>query len=257
MRPAANAGLLPEEGMTRITQTTFLTLTISALLAASAVSAPLTVDEAVKMALTNSSQVVGAEAALLDARSGLYRSYAGVLPQVQLLATRNASIREQLRGTQSFSGILFTTDRQDFTGYTNSPTLSGTWNFLDLTSLENLSSARSGLNAANLSQKATRQVVALDARQKFYQVVKAIHLSQVSSEALHLARDNERRLRALFDVGSVARSDLLVARVQTAQGELDSLAKHNAILVTRITLATAMGIEEGRLGEVDTTLTAL
>src|SRR5262249_33606259 len=44
--------------------------------------------------------------------------------------------------------------------------------------------------------------------------------------------------------------------VRTAQSELDSLQKHNAILVNRIALATALGVEEGKMGEVDTTLTA-
>ena len=39
----------------------------------------------------------------------------------------------QLRGTQSFSGLIFPTARQDFTGYTNTPSIQGSWNFLDLT----------------------------------------------------------------------------------------------------------------------------
>src|SRR6185436_14779911 len=73
---------------------------------------------------------------------------------------------------------------------------------------------------------------------------------------LRLARDDERRVRALFNVGSVSRSDLLKAQVRTAQSELDSLAKHNAISVTRITLATSIGIAEREMGEVDTVLVA-
>ena len=216
----------------------------------------LTVDDAVKMALEYSSQIIGSEASVVDARSGLYRSYSGVLPQVSITASRSASVREQLRGTQAFSGIIFPTDRQDFTGYTNSPTIQGSWNFLDLTAISNYQSARDGLHAAELAHKSTRQSIALDTRRQYYEVVKAIHLSRVSSQALRLARDDQRRVQALFNVGSVSRSDLLKAQVRTAQSELDSIGKHNSINVNRITLATMIGVAERQMGDVDTMLVA-
>jgi len=243
--------------MTRNVRTIFLILAVSSLGAANSARAAFTVDDAVKLALDRSSRVVGADASVLDARGGLYRSYSGILPQVQVSGSRSASVREQLRGTQSFSGILFNTDRQDFTGYTNSPTVSGSWNFLDLSALSAWSAARSDLHAAQLAHKSTRQDVALDARRKYYDVVKSIHLARVSSQALRLSRDDERRVRALFNVGSVSRSDLLKAQVRTAQSELDSIVKHNAINISRNTLATTIGIEEAKLGEVDTVLTAV
>ncbi|TMQ50871.1 MAG: TolC family protein [Candidatus Eisenbacteria bacterium] len=249
MRPAANAGLLPEEGMTRNARTIFLALMISALWgtysmgaehktadATSAPRGPLTIDEAVKLALANSSQIIGAEASVLDAQSGIYRSYSGILPSI------SADVAAALR--------------EDFESYSSTPVISGSWTFLDLSALSAWSSARSGLHSAELAFKSTRQGVALDARRKFYDVVKSIHLSRVSSQALRLSRDNERRVKALFDVGSVSRSDLLKAQVRTAQSELDSLGKHNGISVARITLATALGIVERTMGEVDTVLTA-
>ena len=103
--------------MTRNVRTIFLILAVSSLGAANAAraadtgkpaanaspaQAPLTVDDAVKLALERSSRIVGADASLVDARSGLYRSYSGILPFVQISGTRSASVREQLRGTQSF-----------------------------------------------------------------------------------------------------------------------------------------------------------
>ena len=243
--------------MTKYARTVFLVLAVSSLGAANAARAAFTVDDAVKLALDRSSRIVGAEASLVDAQGGLYRSYSGILPQVQVSGSRSVSVREQLRGTQAFSGFIIDTPRQDFTGYTNTPQISGSWNFLDLSALSAWSAARSGLQAARLAQKSTRQDVALDARRKYYDVVKSIHLARVSSQALRLSRDDERRVRALFNVGSVSRSDLLKAQVRTAQSELDSIVKHNAINISRNTLATTIGIEEAKLGEVDTVLTAV
>jgi outer membrane protein len=91
-------------------------------------------------------------------------------------------------------------------------------------------------------------------RRQYYEVVKAIKLAQGADGALRLSRDNERRVRALFEVGSVSRSDLLKAQVQTAQSELDSITTHQTIVAQRITLANLIGIPEQSMGEVDTTL---
>src|SRR6185295_3035406 len=64
-----------------------------------------------------------------------------------------------------------------------------------------------------------------------------------------------RRVRALFEVGSVSKSDVLKAQVQTAQSQLDSLTSANQISIQRIALASTLGIAESAMGEVDTTLT--
>jgi outer membrane protein len=85
-------------------------------------------------------------------------------------------------------------------------------------------------------------------------VVKAVKLVEVNDNALQLARDNERRVRVLFDVGSVSRSDLLKSRVQTAQGQLDSIGALQSLRAQRNSLATLIGVEEAALGEVDTVL---
>ena len=242
--------------MTRTTRTVFLFLATLSPWSAGTAWAALTADEAVKMALAKSSQIIGADAAVLDARGGLYGAYSGILPRISAEFSRSASARTQLRGTQAFSGLVFPTSRQDFEGYTNSPTVSGSWNFLDLSALSGYQAASRGLKAAQQAHKATRQEVALDTRMKFYDVVRSIHLSRVTTEALKLSRDDERRVRALFNVGSVSRSDLLRSRVRTAQSELDSVLRHNAVSAARIVLATSIGVEETTMGDVDTTLTA-
>ncbi|HEY6866229.1 MAG TPA: TolC family protein, partial [Candidatus Eisenbacteria bacterium] len=74
--------------------------------------------------------------------------------------------------------------------------------------------------------------------------------------ALRLARDNERRVRALFEVGSVSRSDLLSAQVQTANSQLDSLTAEQAVVNQRTALAEALALKEAEMGDIDTVLTA-
>jgi outer membrane protein len=224
--------------------------------AGSAVSADvLTADRAVQIALEKNPQVVNARASVLDARSGLYSSYSGVIPRVGASLSRNGSWTDHQSGSRLVGGTLVTTLPTSFEQFSTQPSLSGTWSVLDLSALSGFSAARQGLKAAKLSQTATRNDAALAVRRQFYIVVQAFHLARVNAEALRLSRDNERRVRALFEVGSVSKSDVLKAQVQTAQSQLDSLTSANQITIQRIALAGTLGIPEGAMGEVDTTLT--
>jgi outer membrane protein TolC len=126
---------------------------------------------------------------------------------------------------------------------------------LDFSALTGWRSASAGVKAAELQRSSSRNDIVFDVRSNFVAVLQAIKVAQVNTEALRLARDNERRVRALFEVGSVSRSDVLRAQVSTAQSELDSLVSVRSVTVQRIALATTMGIRESEMGEVDTVIT--
>jgi outer membrane protein TolC len=215
----------------------------------------LTADHAVQIALQNSSQSVSARAGVLEARGGVQSAYSGVLPRVSASYSRSGSETDNSSGvTQLTSTLRFGSASFHDYRYSTTPALSGSWSVLNLSSLAGLSSAKTGLRASQQTLNATRDDVALATRQRFYDVVTAIRLEDVSGQALKLARDNERRVRALFDVGSVSRSDVLRAQVNTAQSQLDSLVKHQGVLTSRVNLAQQMGVAEGSLGQVDTVL---
>ncbi|HET9327724.1 MAG TPA: TolC family protein [Candidatus Eisenbacteria bacterium] len=217
----------------------------------------LTASKAVQLALKNNSQVIGAEAGVLDARAGLYGAYSGILPNLSASISRSGRLTKDAVGNSAIGGIAFppqTTFRDE--SYSTQPVVSGRWNILSLSNLSDFSSARSGLRAAKQSQQATRNDVALAARRQFYEVVRAVRLAQVSSGAVRLSRDDERRVRALFEVGSVSRSELYRAQVRTSQSQLDSVLSWHQVTVQRIALARLLGIRESAMGEVDTLLTA-
>ncbi len=234
----------------------------SVLLAALAGAAPrpaaadvLTVDQVVKMALERNTQIASAHAAVLNARSGVYGAYSGVLPHFSADFTRSGSRTDKRSGSQLFGTVVTPSITTDNESYSNTPSLTGTWSVLNLSSIRGLASARTGLKASQLSLRAARNDVAMNAKRQFYEVVKAIRLAQVSSNALALSRDNTRRVQALFQVGSVARSDLLKAQVATAQAQLDSINASQAVVVQRVLLASLIGVEEHDMGDVDTVLT--
>ena len=231
---------------------------LGVLWAAGAAAEPLTAEQAVQMALQKNTQIVQAEAAVLDARGGLYGAYAGVLPSLRGSLSRFNSITRgrQDAGVEFIGGMpFFNRTSSGFEAHGTTPSVSGSWSVLDVSSWTGLSAARNTLKAANRSRQAARNDVALSARRQFYEVVKSVRLAQVATGALRLARDDERRVHALFEVGSVSRGDLLKAQVRTAQSELDSLTAQQVVLNQRIGLASLVGLPEAGLGEVDTVLT--
>ncbi len=216
----------------------------------------LTAERAVEIALQRNGSVVQARAGVLEARAGLYGAYSRVLPSVSAGISRDGSRSEGNEGNQLFGTLVTPSNRTDDERYSTTPSVSGSWSVLDLSGLQAMLSARTGLKASRLQQQSTRQDVAFATRQQFYEVVRALRLADVASSALRLARDDERRVRALFEVGSVSRSDLLKAQVRASQSQLDSLRASQAVTNQRISLSQILGIREQDMGEVDTTLAA-
>jgi len=226
------------------------------LVAAAAGSQPLTAERAVQIALQKSTSVVNARAGVVDARGGVYGAYSGVMPRVSADWSRSGSQVKDQSGTLSFGAATFPATIKNQERYATAPSLSGTWPVLNLSNLSSLSSARSGLKASQLSLEAARSDVALETRRRFYNAVSAVHLAGVADAAVKLSRDDERRVRALFEVGSVSRSDLLRAQVRTSSSQLDSITARVDVVNQRIGLAEILAMPEGQLGDVDTTLTA-
>jgi outer membrane protein TolC len=226
------------------------------LLAAAAPAAPMTAEDAVRIALEKSPAILRSEASVLSARSGLWSAYSRVLPSVSADASRDGSFTRESAGTRAFGTFTFPSTSFDSEQYSGSYGLSGQWSVFDPSGIAGLSSARSGMRAANLSHQATRSDVRLETKRRFYSVVKAMHLAGVSSQALRLARDDERRVRALFEVGSVSKSELLRAQVRTAQSQLDSILADHAVVTQRLSLAQQLSLRERELGDVDSALTS-
>ncbi len=229
---------------------------LGVLWAGTADAAALTADDAVKIALKSSTQVINAEASILDAKGGVYGAYGSLLPNLALSLSRTESRTENSTGADYIGGVVIPRPLTDTRFNSTTPSISTSWGILDLSSWAGLSAARQGLKASRLRRDAARNDVALLTRRQFYEVVKAIKLAEVADGALQLARDDERRVKAMFEVGSVSKSDLLKAQVRSAQSEFDQLASRHAVTVQRVALASVMGIRESDLGLVDTLLVA-
>lgn len=100
--------------------------------------------------------------------------------------------------------------------------------------------ARYGLNAADLTLENSRQQVKYEAAAAYYQVLQRTSLIDVQKQAVQLLQEHLRTVSIQYEVGTVAKSDVLAINVQianaqqglnTAQGNyLTAVAQLNNIL---------------------------
>jgi len=218
-------------------------------------AAPLTADEAVKIALLHNSQIVQAQAGRLTAKSSMWSAYSGVLPNVAVSGSRAGSKTDSTIVTES-NTLGSSGTQYDNRSYSTTAGISGSWGFLNLSNWSNWSAAKQGVRSADFSYAATRADVVLATKRQFYTVVQSMHLAVVNAQALKVARDSERRVRAMYEVGSVSKSDLLNAEVTTSQAQLDSLTAIDDVTNQRVLLAQQIGVPESQLAEVDSSLSA-
>lgn len=83
--------------------------------------------------------------------------------------------------------------------------------------LENqMEAARYGLNVADLTLENSRQQVKYQAATAYYQVLQRANLVDVQKQALGLLQEHLRNVQIQYEVGTVAKSDVLATSVQLA-----------------------------------------
>jgi len=119
---------------------------------------------------------------------------------------------------------------------------SGGLNLIDPGSWYQVREAGQSLSATRLSVDRVKQNLAYSMTQFYYEFARSQELVQVSKEAYDLASEQLRRAESLYELGSVARSDVLQAQVNLASAERDRISTENAVETNRARLALAIGV---------------
>jgi outer membrane protein len=221
-------------------------------LSPAAAQTPLTADQVVQMALEKNPTVQSAEQDIKVAGGALTSARSVILPQLNLQQSYDHTNSRSPRARIDPSGAIHA-------GTFNIETWSGgvalDQSFINFSGWAGIRSAKANLEAAGGTTSATRATVALQAFTQFYTVLKAIKLTTVARQALQLAQDQLKRTNALFELGSVAKGDVLKQQVNVSQSQLDEINARTAVEVERARLVSFLGLDPGNRLEIDTTLT--
>ncbi len=206
----------------------------------------LTVDDCVAIALEGNTSIGQAEADVDQAKGAVKQNMAGVLPNFSLNYNVQKSGYERTGDTPVGGSI--TTSGTEFNrrfGYNISQPL------LNLPNLYNWRSSSQQQAASVFELENTHNTVRGTIRTQFYDCLASIKLAEVESKAVEVANEQLRRAETLFRLGSVARSDVLQAKVNLAESEMNEINRRNVVRVAHSRLAMTMGLDPRQDIQID------
>ncbi|MGD8394322.1 MAG: TolC family protein [Candidatus Eiseniibacteriota bacterium] len=197
---------------------------------------PLSADDCVRIALDRNYQVRLALDAADRATGRSRQAWGGILPSVSSVAQYSYDKAEGPAFGETT--ILLGESESD----TRVLQVRLDQPILDLSSIHGLRSARSSARATEREIGNAEIDVALQVRIRYYEFLKARRLHEVRLESVDLREQQLERAQTLFEVGSVAKNDVLQARVNLQQARLEEIQARNLVALERSRLAQLMGL---------------
>jgi outer membrane protein TolC len=203
---------------------------------------PLTLDDAVKLAMERNADLRKQVLLALSAEQDKVIARSFILPQLGF----NASAAEQrVNGVQFFQGVplpgLGTTYGET---YSSSLTLKqlvfdgGKW-------WNNLSASDLGLQASEAQVDEQRLQITYLVEQRFYELVRAQRQLSVLGDAAARSRDQADFTQRLFEGGRATQADVYAARANRDNDEVSRLGQERAVELARADLTVAIGLDPG------------
>ena len=228
-----------------------------------AVGHPLSLDEAIAIALETQPLI---QARLSDYLAAAYRvdqAFSPLLPQlgasVTLARTQSA---QQSSGLRVGTGGLIVSTGQPRTVTTIRDPAENTRAVVSLSQVlfdfgktfASTDAARRLAEQAQEDVELQRQLVTLTVKESFININFARRLIRVQEQAVERADLNLRSARGFFEVGTRPKSDVARAEVDVANARVDLIRARNAERLARVALNTAMGIAADTPTEVQDNL---
>lgn len=219
---------------------------------ASEAGAPLTLGEAVLLALKENPGLRAAGFSLPAAEAQVARARARFLPQIGFFQTYSTSDNPAQVFTNKLNQRRFTAEDFLLDNLNNpAPYSNFRTGLLASQPLFQAGEAYLGYRQAQLGREAAASQVLAQRQQLIYRVTQAYFGRQLAEarlkvvqEAKKTAAANRTLVQARFDTGAVVRADLLSADVHLARLTQEELAAAGQVEIARSALATAVGAPE-------------
>lgn len=227
-------------------------LAIFIICAASASAAEWSLDSCINYALQHNLDIRASELELLQGENSITEAKDGFLPSVSAGASQSWDFGRGLTAQNT---------------YANRNTSMFSWNaqmslpvFQGLRAIRQLRYSKSNVAMLRLQTEAARDEVRLSVITYYLQVLYNKELLEVSREQLRLSNVQLSRQETLFEGGKVPEVDLLQARAQVAQAEVDvvnSENDYNSSIIELTKLLELPDIEDFKVASVDEEIAAM
>jgi outer membrane protein len=192
----------------------------------------LSLPEAIELALRQQPTIRAALESRNAAAARVPQARSGFLPRVDSVTSAGRS--------QSFSSSL----NQSFQSNSISTVLQGRQLLYDFGKTGALvDEAQAGLRLSDAELERVREIVVLNVRLSYYQLLQARRLVRVADAQVARAELNLRSARGFFEVGTKPKSDVTRAEVDVANASVAQIRARNLVRLAEVNLANALGLE--------------
>ena len=193
----------------------------------------LTVDDAVRLSLAKNHDLRSIEEAIRVAAGQRDQALQGYLPSLSARVdySRNFDNNIIIQGGASFQA--------NPDNYQTNFSLTQT--ILDWQAIKSIQSANRNKEASEYDYRSARNDLVLATKQQYYALVRAQLLETVADSALVLSQQELRRVQSLFELGMVAKGDVLKAEVRLSESQLDKIRNGGTAVLERARLASMIG----------------
>jgi TolC family type I secretion outer membrane protein len=226
----------------------------------------LSLEQAIKIALQNNSQLKQAQYQYEVAQTDILASYSNILPDI----SADVSYSKFSAGgseTERFGpvGIDLTTGRfiyakekipakqYSLDNYSLSTNLrqniydGGRW-------WDNMQKAKINKNSSEASLVNAKQFIILNVMQRYYELLKTQKLLGVYEEAVKISEGQVAKAQSMFAVGSVTKGDVYKAQVALGNDKINYIYQKNAVEIARTNLNDALGRDVNTPVEIEEVL---
>ncbi len=210
---------------------------------------PYTLERCIQIALANNPQIEIARKGVEVQQANLFSSYTGVMPVV------NATVVSANRTTSGDTPVIVEgVVLREAPGSTRTNYGKGVFMRMDLynggRNWNTIRQARQLTESEEFAQNSTEHQVIVNVKTSYYGLLRALRLKEVTEEQVRLNEEQLRRSRSMYEIGSVARVDVLQTTAQLGAVRISLRNQENSVLQARAELANVMGIGSSEVFDI-------
>ncbi len=222
-----------------------------------AASADLTLQECIAIALENNSTLRVAQQRSQLAGTNVTSATSAWLPSINTSFSSGQYIQgarvlktDVPKGVDPATGRVIYEQQEIYQEQTerssHSARISLNQNIFDFgQTLNSIKSAKALQQASAQNVTSAREMVILNVKRAYYELLKAIRLEKVYTEAAQLAEEEVTRAQTMMDIGISSQAEVFQAKVSLGNARTSLITQQNAVDLARADLNNALGLNPG------------
>jgi len=195
----------------------------------------LSLQDCIEIALENNTRIVSTQSYSKMAEAGLRSAWGNFMPQIDSYARWQKQSKDQYN--IRFDELVISKESYYYQFSLSQPIFTGLRNYYTL----KRNKADEKYYRNNLSW--TKQLVVLEVKLNYYNVLKAIQLLKIAEETLKTSQEELNRIEAMEKIGAGSRAEVYQQKVRVGENKLAVIEARNGLINAKTDLNYVLGID--------------